>query len=1199
MFRILSFCFLFCAAVFVRGDETGRLEVLFLGDKDHHVPDKRFFQGLPALHPRGINLTYTDHLEDLNPTTLGKYDVLAIYANWTKIQPAEEKALIDFVQGGKGLVPIHCASFCFQNSPEYIRIVGAQFKSHGTGTFKVDTIVKDHPITQGLEGFETWDETYVHSQHNPDKTVLQKREGEPWTWVRNEGKGRVFYTAYGHDERTWSNPGFQELLYRGIVWAAGDAAAARLKAWTPKPFAYDPTKEVPNYEKRTPAPQYQLPLTPEESRKHLYKPVDMKVTVAASETSPVKLLNVIDMKWDERGRLWIVETVDYPNNITPGGPGNDRIRILEDTNGDGVFDKATVFADQLSGPTSLCFANGGVIVQEAPNTLFLRDSNGDDKADEKKILITGWGTGDTHAGPSNLKLGFDGWIYGCLGYAGFNGEVGGETLKFSQGFYRFKPDGSKLEFLGRTSNNTWGFSFDEDGDIFGSTANNQPSVYEPIERRYYNMVDGLEQPVNPGIMAELKAPKHMERIRQVDVFDGYTAEAGHNIYTARSFPRTWWNRMALICEPTVHILHLGSLKQSGTDFATGNAWNLLGSDDEHFAPVAADVGPDGAIWVSDFYSFIIQHNPTPSKERGGFKATTGRGNAFVSELRDTQRARLWRVAWTGAAPSKQWKLSKGDTKGLLEALQSDNLLWRMHAQRLLIERGDQDVVPALKEIVAKGRPDEAGVAGGALHALWTLQQLGAADAATVTAALKHPAAGVRRAAARMLPRTMTSAQAILDAGLLTDREPLVRLSALLALADQPAYDPAGEALYKLNDDAVVKADKYLPVALTIAASRHANGYLTAAINAAKQLGGGAAAEVPKPEEKAENVVKNGDIEAMTRSIPPQPMFWTVRTYQGTAEHSVVQSDRGQSWCLKIESQEGADTSWCQDVPVDPGTDYELSCSIRTENLKGATGALLEVHALNGEQPKSKAITGTTDWTKVSFRISTGRARMISLNCLYGGWGSSTGRAWFDDVRVLKLGKSGPSAGGNSLGGAADLSAIARSFAHYATPTQLTTLNTLLAAKPSEVGREISLGLKNPSKPKVAEDLKALAKTHQVVELKAVEGMKYDVMSFTVKAGKPIALVFTDGDQLQHNLVVVKPGAIEACCTKADALAAQPDAIAKNYVPSFTDIIKNTKLLNPGETEVLKFEALPPGEYPYLCTFPGHCHIMRGVMKVEL
>jgi putative membrane-bound dehydrogenase-like protein len=1187
----LSLLFVLFASV-LRADETGRLEVLFLGDHDHHTPDKRFFQALPALGPRGINLTYTDQLSDLNPATLAQYDVLAIYANWLKILPPQEKALLDFVQGGKGFVPIHCASACFGNSPEYIRLVGGRFKSHGTGTFKVAVDQPGHAIMQGLAGFETWDETYVHDQLNPDKMVLQNRDGEPWTWVRNEGKGRVFYTAYGHDQRTWSNPGFQELLYRGIVWAAGDAAAARLKAWTPKPFAYDPTKQVPNYENRKPAPQYQLPLSPEESRKHIQKPVDTELKLAASEESAVKLVNVVEFQWDERGRLWVVESLDYPNDIKPGGPGNDRIRILEDTDGDGVFDKATVFADELSVPTSLCFAGGGVVVQQAPQTLFFRDTNGDGKADEKKILFSGWGVSDTHAGPSSLHLGLDGWVYGCVGYAGFSGTAGGEAQRFGSGFYRFKADGSKLEFLGRTSNNTWGFSFNENGDIFGSTANNQPSVYLPIPRRYYDLIDGAEQPVNPGIMVNLKAPKMMERIRQVDVFDGFTAEACHNIYTARAFPREFWNRVAFLCEPTVHIVYKGVLQNDGAQFRTENGWNLLASDDEHFAPVFADVGPDGAIWVSDFYSFIIQHNPTPSAERGGFNARTGRGSAFISELRDTQRARIWRLSAKNGTPSKQWKLSKDDPKGLLEALQSDNRFWRMTAQRLLVERGQPDVVDALKKIVAENKPDEIGVAGGALHALWTLQQLGAADVVTVTAALKHPAAGVRRAAAQVMPRMVGNAQAILNADLLHDADPLVRLSTLLALADQPAYDPVGAALFALNEDPVVKADKWLPTALTIAATRHANGYLTAALQAAKPDAGAA----PKPEAmQPVNVLQNGNIEAFSPGLPPQPLNWEPANFGGKAQHAVVKKGRNGGTCLEITSTDGADSAWAQDVKVEAGCDYLLSCWIKTDALQGATGALLEIHNLNGGQPKSAPVTGTSDWKLVSFKISTGAETKFQLNCLFGGWGRSRGTAWFDDISVVKIGRSN----GKGGGGGGDPFAVARSFARYATPTQLTSLNALLASKPGPLSRGISEALKAPpTAPKTAENLEALAKTHQLVYIKAVEGLKYDVLQFTVKAGKPIAVVFADADSLQHNLVFVKPGALEACCQVADGMAAQPDAITKHYIPSFADIVKATKLLNPGDVEVLKFDALPPGDYSYLCTFPGHCHVMRGTMKVE-
>src|SRR5262249_49724417 len=138
----------------------------------------------------------------------------------------------------------------------------------------------------------------------------------------------------------------------------------------------------------------------------------------------------ICMNWDERGRLWVAVTVDYPNEMQREGNGHDKIIILEDTKGTGQADKVTTFADKLSIPTSLVFAYGGVIVHQAPATLFLKDTDGDDKADVRQALFSGWGTGDTHAGPSNLRYGLDGWYYGIVGYSGFSGTVAGQRLRF-------------------------------------------------------------------------------------------------------------------------------------------------------------------------------------------------------------------------------------------------------------------------------------------------------------------------------------------------------------------------------------------------------------------------------------------------------------------------------------------------------------------------------------------------------------------------------------------------------------------------------------------------------------------------------------------------------------------------------------------------------------------------------------------------
>src|SRR6516165_6707433 len=271
------------------GGDSGRtLSVLFLGDQGHHRPADRAGQLTPVLAGRGIQVTYTENLEDLNPRTLARYDALIIYANINRIRPAQEKALFEYVEGGGGFVPLHCASYCFLNSEKYIALVGAQFLRHGMGRFDTKIVDPSHPIMKGFEPFRTWDETYVHHKHNEqDRQVLQVRpEGqgeEPWTWVRTQGKGRVFYTAYGHDGRTWGNPAFHDLIERGIRWAAnkGDVFDSHPKPRAGlTPFAYDDAgADIPLYlpgkrwgTQGDPITKMQRPLPPSESHKHLVVP---------------------------------------------------------------------------------------------------------------------------------------------------------------------------------------------------------------------------------------------------------------------------------------------------------------------------------------------------------------------------------------------------------------------------------------------------------------------------------------------------------------------------------------------------------------------------------------------------------------------------------------------------------------------------------------------------------------------------------------------------------------------------------------------------------------------------------------------------------------------------------------------------------------------------------------------------------------
>jgi hypothetical protein len=282
-----------------------------------------------------------------------------------------------------------------------VELIGGQFKSHKYDSFPATIIEPDHPAMKDIPAFVTLDETYVHDKISTNIEVLSERvEGdhrEPYTWVRSYGDGRVFYTAYGHDEHTFNNPGFLDLVRNGILWAVGEKAVAKMTAY-PKADPKYTDGPVPNYERRDPAPKVQEPLTPEQSMSLTQIPVGFELQLFASEPDVV---NPIYMNWDEKGRLWIIETVDYPNEIKDEDVGDDRIKILEDTDGDGKADKFTLFADKLNIPTSFTFYDGGIIVSMAPSFLFLKDTNGDDKADVRETLITGWGKRDTHAQASN------------------------------------------------------------------------------------------------------------------------------------------------------------------------------------------------------------------------------------------------------------------------------------------------------------------------------------------------------------------------------------------------------------------------------------------------------------------------------------------------------------------------------------------------------------------------------------------------------------------------------------------------------------------------------------------------------------------------------------------------------------------------------------------------------------------------------
>ncbi|MEQ8767833.1 MAG: ThuA domain-containing protein [Planctomycetota bacterium] len=983
--------------------DDGPLRVLFLGDQGHHQPKARSEQLIPVLKERGIAVTYTDRVEDLNPLCLTFFDGVILFANIDSISPQQEAALLEFIENGGGFVPIHCASYCFRNSEAFVELVGAQFMRHGAEVFTARITQPDHPALKGFEAFASFDETYVHTRHNQDRQVLMVRDepdgsSEPYTWVRTHGKGRVFYTALGHDQRTWGQPEFADLIEAGLRWACQSAHAL--------PDAGFELREanIPFYPKSDrwgvlgePIREMQKPLSPEASRQRMRVPPGLRVELFASEPD---IVNPIAMTWDERGRLWVIETVDYPNSFQPERKGNDRITICEDEDGDGKADRFTVFAVGLNIATSLCFGPEGLIVAQAPDIFLFKDTDGDDRADERSVILTGFGTGDTHAGPSNLRYGFDGWIWGTVGYSAFRGEVGGKSIRFGQGVFRSRPDGSALEYLTSTSNNTWGLGFSEAFDVFASTANNEHSVTVALPNRVFEGVSGWHDQGSQGIANHRNFHPITTGVRQVDWHDGYTAAAGHALYTARQLPPIFWNRVAFVCEPTGHLIHACYLQDRGTQFVGHDAYNLLASDDEWTSPIAAEVGPDGSVWFLDWYNYIVQHNPTPR----GFE--TGRGNAYETPVRDRSHGRVYRIVPEKDGPAAM-DLSEASPRELTEALGHTNLFWRLTAQRLLASsrhretaRQDDEVPARLAEAIRDPKVDALGLDVHALHALETLRLLELPIAPVLEDAFAHPSPAVRRAALRVAPRTADTWELLKAKRLFDDPDPFVRREALLLMAELPPSSEAGAIVFEVLGENKNTDDRWIPMAAVAAAARHDAGFLAAVLE--DSSGGGASGE-PKPQP---NLLANPSFE---ESENEAPSGWTFNQYGGRAQGSLAEGGVTGKASIRITADRGADASFSQSVAVEPFSTYRLSARIRTEALSegNSMGALLNVHELQGGGTRvaTAPVTGTSDWTPVEVIFNSAGNRRLTINCLFGGWGYARGTAFYDDVELVWLGST--------------------------------------------------------------------------------------------------------------------------------------------------------------------------------------------------
>ncbi|HYE99027.1 MAG TPA: PVC-type heme-binding CxxCH protein [Planctomycetota bacterium] len=472
-------------------------------------------------------------------------------------------------------------------------------------------------------------------------------------------------------------------------------------------------------------------LPPEEALKTFRVAEGFQIELVAAEPDVV---DPVAMAFDERGHLYVAEMRDYPL-----GPPAGRIRRLEDRDGDGRMDRSETLAEGLPFPTSVLPWRGGVLVTCAYEILHLKDG-------VRRTLFAGFGRQNSQHVLNGLQHGLDGWIYGSNGLSG--GRIGDVTLR--QMDFRMRPDTGDFEPV--TGNGQFGNAFDEWGRRFLVRHDNHlvhaVLPYAALKRRPHVPVSAVEDSISDhGAIPKL--------------FPISRPDAAFTTDTDSSCGIAVWLGRAYVCEPVLNLVHEDELLPKGASFRARRARpdaEFLASSDPWFRPVNLALGPDGALYVADMQRAVIEHPdyiPKDAQKKLDFDAGRGKG-------------RIYRIRPRG--PRSAVTLAEATTEGLAAALEHPNPWVRTTAQRLLLERRDPAVVPLLKA---------ARAPLARLHALWTLEALGALDQETATAALRDPEPGLREHAIQL-------AKGPLPADLADDPDPRVRFQAAFRLDDPEA-----------------------------------------------------------------------------------------------------------------------------------------------------------------------------------------------------------------------------------------------------------------------------------------------------------------------------------------------------------------------------------------------------------------------------
>ena len=605
---------------------------------------------------------------------------------------------------------------------------------------------------------------------------------EPVAWVNLRGNSRVFYTSLGHPD-DFAIPAFRKLLRNAVLWALDRPSLAKDETNAAKA-----NKRAAAPETRSPFERGRGPLAPQAALASFKVADDLQLDLVLAE--PV-VRQPVSISFDERGRLWVVQYLQYPwpaglkmlsrdgvwravyDKVPPPPPhhfkGKDKITIHEDSDGDGTFDRHKTFLEGLNIATSVARGRGGVWVLNPPYLLFYPDRDNDDVPDsDPEVHLQGFGLEDTHSVVNSLQWGPDCWLYAAQGST-VTGHVirpgldtGKEPLhSMGQLIWRYHPETRRYEVFAEGGGNAFGVEIDSTGRIYSGHNGGDTRGFHYVQGGYYQKGFNKHGPLsNPYAFGYFPAMKHNRVPRFTHTFV---------IYESDALPERYHGMLFGVAPLLNHVV-MSEVRRDGSSFQTRDVGLAVSSGDAWFRPVDIKLGPDGALYIADWYDRQVNHYRNHEGE-------IDPGNGRIYRLR----------ARSGGHSSQPHDLARISTRDLVKLLGDANKSTRQTALRLIGDRKDPAIVPDLKQLL------ERQTGQLALEALWALNLSCGLDEPTAIQALAHANPHVRLWTARLL--CDASRVSPLVAATLARRaavEPDVEVRSQLACSAKRL--PAGEAL---------------------------------------------------------------------------------------------------------------------------------------------------------------------------------------------------------------------------------------------------------------------------------------------------------------------------------------------------------------------------------------------------------------------